>query len=150
MNSLIFSICFIILIAGLSSYFTINNTNTTLYNCLKTDLTPPNYVFPIVWNILYLLIIYALYLILKYEHNFVKFFIFINLFLNIIWCYLYFEKKQLLNAFIVILIMKTTLFTTILLSKNNTVKLLLIPYLLWLSFASLLNLVSLRNLQKCL
>ena len=60
----IFVLCLIAvyLIAFLGSLFTTNSVNSSWYEQNKPSLTPPNFIFPIVWNILFFLIAISLYL----------------------------------------------------------------------------------------
>ena len=56
-------LCLVIVyaIAFIGSLFTSQNVNSSWYESIKPGITPPNYVFPIVWNILFFLIAISLY-----------------------------------------------------------------------------------------
>ena len=56
MNNTIISVSSILLTIILGKNFTRTNTNTLWFRCIKSDITPPNYIFPIVWTILYILL----------------------------------------------------------------------------------------------
>ena len=60
---LIFIICLLIvfLVAFLGSIFTSSGVNSLWYDSIKPKITPPNWVFPLVWNILFLLIAISLF-----------------------------------------------------------------------------------------
>ncbi|PIN89650.1 TspO protein, partial [Candidatus Pacearchaeota archaeon CG10_big_fil_rev_8_21_14_0_10_35_13] len=99
-------ICLVVVyaVAFLGSLFTAPNTSTDWYNSIRPSITPPNWVFPVVWNILFLLIGISLYLSLHHSGNstlrkFVVFSFGINLFLNLVWSILYFGLHSPLAAF---------------------------------------------------
>ena len=145
---LIVSLLIVYLIAFIGGIFTSGNTSSEWYLSIRPDITPPNWVFPIAWNILYACIAISFYFSFlssknkKTKTNLITIFG-INLFLNLLWSFLFFSMKNPFLAFINILI----LFISIIFMLNITKKLnkvsfyLLIPYLLWISFASLLNLI---------
>ncbi len=110
----------------------------TLLN--KPSFSPPNWLFGPVWTVLYTLIGISLYLIWTKKKGSLKLFLF-HLFLNAIWSPIFFGAKNLGLAFIVILIMDITLVVIIknFYKLNKIAALILIPYLMWISFASLLN-----------
>ena len=145
---LIFIICLIIvfLVAFIGSIFTSKNTSSAWYESIKPKLTPPNYVFPIVWNILFLLISISLYLAwtsAKTKQIIVIAFA-INFFLNILWSFLFFYLKSPKAAFIEVIFLWLSILSLILVTYkiNKTSSYLLMPYLAWVSFASLLNYLS--------
>ena len=145
---LIFIICLLIVysIAFIGSIFTSKNTGSDWYQSIKPKLTPPNYVFPIVWNILFLLISISLYLAwtsTKAKQIIIVAFA-INFFLNILWSFLYFYLKSPKAAFIEIIILWLSILSLVLVTWkiNKTSSYLLMPYLAWVSFASLLNFLS--------
>lgn len=116
------------------------------YNNLnKSSLTPPNYVFSIVWPVLYTLL--GISFIFTYTNRRckglcmpLKFFI-IQLVLNLFWTTVFFKFKYILVSFIMILlIIILTYYTYVLMKKvSKFASLLLVPYLLWLCFAAYLN-----------
>ena len=117
------------------------------YNSLKkSSLTPPNWIFGIVWGILYILLIISF--ILKFLNKKCKLickpliFFIIQLILNLLWTTIFFKWKKIIIAFIVIIVIIILTIITILLMRNITKigAYILIPYILWLCFASYLNL----------
>ena len=56
MNNTIISSIAIISTAFIGSQFTKSNVNIQWYECIKPNITPPKYIFPIVWTILYILL----------------------------------------------------------------------------------------------
>ena len=116
------------------------------YNELnQSKLSPPSYVFKIVWPILYLLIFIVFINI--YNNDKCKKFCFIlqlftfHLILNFIWTTLFFKYKLFLISAIDIILMICSLLYLIKLiyEINNLLSYLLLPYLFWLIFALYLN-----------
>ena len=117
----------------------------------KSSIGPPSWVFGVVWPILYFFMFISLLLVWNNKKcfpycNSLTYF-FIQLFFNLIWTSLFFYyKKPLFALFDIILVI---IFTAITYQKflkyNKLAAYLLIPYLLWLSFASYLNLFIVLN-----
>ena len=79
-------------------------SNIASYNIInKPILSPPSYIFPIVWTILYLLLGYSSY-ITKDDKKSLKIF-YINLAINFIWTFIFFNLSNYFQGFILILIM---------------------------------------------
>lgn len=115
------------------------------YNSLeKPFLAPPSILFPIIWTVLYVLMGVS-YGILK-SNNLVDSDIntiyYLQLFVNVLWPIIFFNLKWRLFAFIWILLLAILVLIMIIrfYKKNKLAGLLQIPYLLWVSFASYLNL----------
>jgi translocator protein len=133
-------------IGFIGSIFTSGNTNSEWYQSIKPSITPPNIVFPIVWNILFLLISFSLYLALtdsknKKERDKLILAFGLNFILNILWSFLFFELKFVKLAFFeLILFWFSILFLLVLTNKiNKTSSYLLFPYFFWVAFAGILN-----------
>lgn len=143
------SLIIVYFVAFLGSLFTSPNTSTDWYQEIKPALTPPNIVFPIVWNILFFLIAISLYLSWTKSKNIkekrqIALIFGINFFLNILWSLIYFGLKNPLLAFIEVIIFVFSIIAMIIVTKriNKVSSYLLIPYLLWVSFASVLTFLS--------
>lgn len=132
----------VIITSVLGSYYTQQSVNSEWYNKIKSSLTPPSFVFPIVWTILYIIIGIILAQAILNKNNILVILFLINLLLNILWCYIFFSKRNIKLAFIVILLILITAIILYLISKNN----ILILYILWLIFASILNYQSIENM----
>ncbi len=136
------------LVIGFLSGKVTQESITTWYPTLvKPIFNPPNWIFAPVWTILYIMIGVAGGIIWNYlesDHENVKkaftFFI-IQLALNALWSYLFFGLQNPLLALVEIIVLWLMIFETY--SKfRNINKLagnLLIPYLAWVSFATVLN-----------
>ena len=120
-------------------------SSTIEYNSLqKPFLAPPSIVFPIVWTILYILMGIS-YGILKSKgltDKKIDLIYYIQLGVNAIWSIIFFLLKWRLFAFIWIIILDVLviLMITKFYKKDKTAGLLQIPYLIWVLFASYLNL----------
>jgi len=146
-NWKILIICLIIVFAigAIGSIFTFGETKSSWYESIKPSITPPNYVFPIVWNILFLLIALSLYYSWinanKEQKKKIGFVFGINFILNILWSVLYFKLHNPIASFLEIVILLASIITMIYAIKkiNKKAGWLLVPYLLWVSFATILN-----------
>jgi tryptophan-rich sensory protein len=125
----------------------------TWYNNLnKSILTPPNYIFPIVWTLLYFLIFISLYIYIKLYRNDLDYklgllLFMIQLFLNFSWSTIFFKYKNILKAYYVIILIIIFVNLTIYYFRKIDVKAsnLLIPYVLWLYLALYLNYYIIKN-----
>jgi len=143
---LVSSFIIVFLVALIGNFFTSGNVKSEWYESIKPAITPPNYVFPIVWTILFILIALSLYFAWikarkEEEKNIVVLVFTGNLFLNIIWSFLFFTLKNPLYAFYHIFLLEFSIILMIvaLWKIEKKAAYLLIPYLLWVSFAMILN-----------
>jgi len=145
---LIISLIIVYGIAFLGSIFTSSKVNTDWYNSIRPAITPPNYVFPIVWNILFFLIAISLYLAWtnsnKKQKTKVTVVFGINLILNVLWSLLYFGLQNPFYAFIDLILIWFSILAMIKITSTISKKAsyLLLPYLFWVSFAGILNWLS--------
>ena len=106
--------------------------------------SPPAWLFPVAWTILYILMGIALLLILRSNHEYkvgaVAMFI-SQLIMNYIWSPVFFVRKEYMAAFVILILMlTTTVILTILAWKiNRAAAMLLLPYIAWMCFAAYLN-----------
>jgi tryptophan-rich sensory protein len=110
----------------------------------KPAFSPPNWVFGPVWTTLYLLMGISLYIIWNSKAKKKKALTWygIQLFLNAIWTPIFFGLQSPTLAFIDILLLWTAILITIIsFSKiSKKASYLLIPYIIWVTFAAILNL----------
>lgn len=114
------------------------------YNDLvKPVLSPPEIVFPIAWTIIYLLIGIS-YMLLKEKGEVskeTKQLYFIQLLFNYLWTFIFFVfRLRLLSVlWIIILDVLVIVMTYQFYKQDKLSSILLIPYVLWLLFATYLN-----------
>lgn len=138
-------------LTGLLSIPFTNASISTWYAFLtKPPFTPPNWVFGPVWTLLYFLMGIALFLIWhtkttaknKHQKQIAISLFFVQLLLNFLWSFIFFYLKQPFTAVIEIVMLWIAIVYTIVLFRKFSVTAawLLIPYLIWVSFASYLTL----------
>jgi len=146
-NWKVFVVCILILIGVslLGSLFTSPNVNSEWYDSIKPSITPPGFVFPIVWTTLYFLIAVALYFVWisanKQQKKLIVVIFGINFIFNILWSYLFFTLQNPVVALFDLIFIWLSIILMIQLSWKIDKKgsYLLIPYFLWVSFAGFLN-----------
>ncbi len=149
-KDLIYCTFFILLcnvIGYLSSLFQTESLKTWYPTLTKSILTPPSFVFIFVWALLYALLGISTFLAFKDARKNDKAYILsifsAQLCFNLLWSIFFFGIRAPFIAFIEILFL---LGITLCMMKfykrfNNFAYLLLYPYLIWIIFASYLNLV---------
>lgn len=143
---LIISILAVLLIGFISGFATAKNVNGWYETLNRPWFAPPNYLFGPVWTGLYIMMGVALWLIWKqpasvpYRNTALLLFI-AQLVLNFFWTFIFFQWKQMGWALAEILVLWALILVTIILfSKvNKTAAWLLVPYISWVSFATILN-----------
>ncbi len=144
---ILFSSIIICQLAGIiGSIFTTPAIPNWYANINKPSFRPPNWVFAPVWTTLYLLMGIALFLVLRKGLNekdikiAVAVFVF-QLVLNSLWSFLFFGLQSPFAASIEIIFLWAAILISIILffRISRVAGALLIPYLLWVSFASVLN-----------
>ncbi|WP_334167450.1 TspO/MBR family protein [Phocaeicola paurosaccharolyticus] len=138
------SIIFCLIIGFISSMFQTESMISWYPTLEKSVLTPPGFVFPIVWTLLYICIGISLaYILLQEpEKKFVLVFLWSSQILfNFLWSILFFYMKSPLLGFIDIILLDIVVILFIICSfKSSKVSsLLFIPYLVWLVLATYLN-----------
>ncbi len=134
-----------LLIGGISGYASASGINIWYMGLNKPFFNPPNYLFGPVWSMLYILMGISFYRILQSQDSELKrkaILIFcIQLVLNFCWSFLFFRFQMLAISFIEIIIMWISIATMIytFTKIDKTAAYLQIPYLLWVSFANILN-----------
>lgn len=135
--------CF--LTAGLGAMLTSMSIQGWYVTIQKPTFNPPNIVFPIVWNVLYLLLAFSAWTLWKKKDGqtlslSMGLFI-LQLLLNVGWSGLFFGMMRIDWALIEIMIMAVLAWFTLSLfyKQSRLAGMLMAPYVVWLSFAAFLN-----------
>ncbi len=142
----LFIVPLIMLLGFLSGIISGSGEENGWYQLLeKPSFQPPGYIFGIAWTILYCMIGFAFALIISARgarFQILAIILFLTQYiLNLLWSPLFFGQQQVTSAFyLIILIWIFAIITTYIFSKIRALAAwLMIPYLLWLSFAMALN-----------
>jgi benzodiazapine receptor len=128
--------------AGFAMTYNIDSWYATLS---KPYFNPPNWIFAPVWTSLNILMGIALYLIWKKpdskNRRSAMLLFFVQLLLNFLWSFIFFYFHAIAAALFDISILWLALFLTIILFSrlSKTAAWLLVPYIIWVSFATILN-----------
>ena len=138
---LIIAIIICVAVGAISGLFTASSINSWYSKLNKPSFNPPNYLFGPVWTILYILMGVSLYFLWQSNNKTVVIFFIIQLILNFFWSFIFFQLKNPLFAFIeiIILLIMIILTTVYAYPISKTAAYLMIPYILWVMFASILN-----------
>ena len=130
-------------VGGLSALLT-KDSMETFDSLNKPALSPPGWLFPVVWTVLFVLMGLACYLVVTSgRSNRVTLMLYgVQLFFNLLWSLIFFRAGAYLAAFIwLILLWLLISATTVLFYRiSKPAGLLMLPYLLWVTFAGYLNL----------
>lgn len=149
-RTIVLCLFIVYLVAFIGSLFSSSQVNSQWYNSVKPSITPPNWVFPVVWNILFLFIAVSLYLSWtaktktkkESKTNRIKIAIAfgINLLLNILWSYLFFTLHSSIS-FYELVALEVSIFVMMFITYKirKAASFILIPYALWIIFAGILN-----------
>jgi tryptophan-rich sensory protein len=140
------SILIPLLIGLAGSFFTSSSVSTWYTTIQKPSFNPPNWIFGPVWTLLYIMIGLSFYFIwvklsaAEFKLQFVVYSF--QLLLNFLWSVLFFGLRNPLLSFIeIVLLWLSILYLVLSFYKLSAISsFLLIPYLLWVTFASILNL----------
>lgn len=113
----------------------------------KPVWTPPNWVFPVAWPILYLLMSYSGATLANLESAGSALALWaLQISLNTLWTPVFFGAYDLFGALVIIIFLWTTIlcYTVGSYKIDKLASYLFIPYLAWVSFAAILNFEYLR------
>ena len=133
-SAIIISILIPLAVGSLSALFSGNMSSYSMFE--KPAFSPPGFIFPIVWTVLYILMGISSYLVYTsnspYKPNALLLYG-IQLFFNCFWSIIFFGLDLYLFAFIIISMIKQFYIV------SPTAAYLQIPYLIWCIFAAYLN-----------
>lgn len=129
---------------GLGAFFTLSSVQSWFLTLNKPSWNPPSWLFGPVWTSLYVLMGIACFLILKSNHPLKKQALtlyFVQLGLNFLWSPAFFGAQNPLLGLLVIVPLWGCILACILTFRkiNLWAAALLVPYILWVSFATGLN-----------
>ena len=145
-KTLIFCIVIPLLVGAISGFISMNGMKE-FASINKPPLSPPGFLFPIVWTILYILMGISSYLVLtsdasQNDKRNALIIYGIQLFFNFFWSIFFFNFELYFFSFFwllalwILIILNIIRFNKI----SKAASYLLIPYLLWVTFAAYLNL----------
>lgn len=146
-NTGIFLGCLVLCQAAgaLGTIATIPNIPTWYASLTKPSFQPPNWLFGPVWTLLYTLMAVALYVLIKapsspQRSRAIRIFV-VQLLLNTIWSFLFFQFHWLGISLVEILLLLTSIvaFSIAAWPVNRIATYCFLPYIAWVSFASVLN-----------
>lgn len=143
-KELIISIAISVGVGALSGFLT-RNSMSLFQQLIKPPLSPPGWIFPIVWTILFTLMGISAYIIYqsdsKEKEEALRIYA-LQLMVNFFWSLVFFNWQAYLLAFIILIILWLLIFLMIrkFSEINPCAGKLQIPYLLWVTFAGYLNL----------
>ncbi len=108
----------------------------------KPAWTPPNWLFPVVWPVLYVLIAIAGWLIFsRPDTTGAKYLWGVQLVLNGIWTWIFFGLHDTMLALLDIVALLACIAAVMIVSyrKQRSVSWLFLPYLVWIAYAASLN-----------
>ena len=133
------TLCFVV---GLLGSFLQSSALVEWYPYLvKSPLTPPAILFPIVWTVLYILIGASLgVMLVRRDVGLVKLWL-VQLILNFLWSAMFFGVRSPLLGLITILLLDVVVFAYVVscIGRRSLAMWLFLPYLIWLLFATYLN-----------
>ena len=139
----------IILLTLIISFSSMDKIDCWYLNLNKSSLTPPGYIFSIVWPILYILMSISVWIIWNKEKKIsfpIQLYI-IQLIFNFAWVALFFKYHCINESLFLLLFIWMLVFIMIEIfySIDKIAGLLLVPYLIWLTFAFYLNYYIVKN-----
>ena len=133
------------LVSGALSWLVVSDAASSYGELALPPLSPPAWVFPAVWTVLYIMMGTAsrrIYSSADPDRINALYLFYIQLAVNVIWPFIFFGLCQYLVAFLwIILLWLLVLDTTVTFGNiDRKAGYLLVPYILWISFAAYLNL----------
>lgn len=135
------------LLTGITAAFLSKDSMNIYATINKPLLSPPGWLFPIVWTILYILMGVAAYLIIRAEKNETRSYAVsiyvIQLIFNFFWSIIFFNLRQYYIAFIWLVMLWLLILYMLLLfyEIDKTAAFFIVPYLIWVTYAGYLNLM---------
>lgn len=134
-------------IGAISGLFTASNVKTWFVTVAKPSFNPPGWLFAPVWTTLYIMMGIAFFLVWKNEtiQKSIKqkaiILFAIQMVLNFLWSFIFFQQHEIGWALVDIVLLWIFILLTIFSFApiSKTAAWLLVPYISWVSFATILN-----------
>ena len=145
-SKLIISIAIPVAVGATAGFFTATGVESWYQTINKPSWNPPSWIFAPVWTTLYVMMGIALFLVWKSNTNealkkrAITLFA-VQLVLNFFWSFIFFNQEQPGWALVEIIAMWLAILVTIFAfaKVNKIAAWLLVPYISWVSFATILN-----------
>ena len=147
-KSLILILSITFLLSFVAGYVTQSNIDPWYQSLNKLSFSPPNWIFGPVWTILYAFMSVAIWVVyekskkneLDFSKKILKYY-FYHLVVNFSWSFIFFYFHLIFLAFIniLIIIIAVILLMSLYFPRSKISFILMIPYLLWVIFAAVLN-----------
>lgn len=134
-----------LLVGFASGLLTRGGVESFSQTAVKPIFMPPDWLFPVAWTILYILMGISAYIVQTQgdpsQTRAARVLYLVQLFFNFCWSFIFFTFEAYLFAFIWIIVLWVLIIaTTIEFSKTSKVAAyLMIPYIIWVTFAAVLN-----------
>lgn len=134
-----------LLIGLISGFLTRTGVEEFSQNAVKPFFMPPDWLFPVAWTVLYILMGIAAYIIETTDTYTSKsramILYYLQLFFNFCWSFIFFGLNAYLFAFMWIIILWVLIIATTLefFRISKVAGYLMIPYIIWVTFAAVLN-----------
>ncbi|MBT8304763.1 MAG: tryptophan-rich sensory protein [Bacteroidia bacterium] len=145
-TKILIAVAVCLFVGFLSGFATQSSVSDWYADLNKPSFNPPNWIFGPVWTVLYVLMGIAAGIVWSkgFHHKWVKtamYHFLFQLIFNAAWSLVFFGMRSPAYALLIIIILLTLIILTMKWFRvvNKTAALLLVPYLLWVSFASILN-----------
>ncbi len=141
------------LVAGVSSALTVSEISTWYPTLAKPSFNPPNWIFGPVWTLLYTLMAIAAWLVWRLPDSQLRqgggfsvrrlalFWFGIQLAINFLWSVIFFRYHRIGIALVEVVFLWLAIAgtTALFFRLSKSAAWLFVPYLAWVSFASVLN-----------
>ena len=142
--SILVAVAICLFVGWLSSLMNVPSIEAWYPTLQKSSFTPPEYIFPIVWSVLYVLLgvsVGLLYNVHDISRRPLMTLFAVQLLFNVSWSFFFFKMQSPILAFVNLLILVmlgVAYFIGTMMVKRSS-GLFFLPYLLWILFATYLN-----------
>lgn len=141
----LYSLILVLITAGFCSYFNRIGMENFYAEINLSRFNPPNIVFPIVWTVLYAILIFSFDTVLNSADKGLlrpaATLFTLDLFLQVLWTFVFFYNASFFAGFVVLVVLDfvTAVMMWFFYQINRVAGLMLILYFIWLLYATYLN-----------